>query len=70
METAEGTVLIVQEGRLRLLREDGRALALALSPAAPIEAQDLPALLHRRVRVGFKPVPGMHEGAIHRIERL
>ncbi len=70
METATGTVLIVQEGRLRLLDDAGRAHALALSPSAPIEAQDLPALLHRRVRVGYRPVPGLLAGAIHRIERL
>ncbi|WP_207536988.1 hypothetical protein [Sabulicella rubraurantiaca] len=63
-------MLLVQEGRFRLLRDDGRGLTLALSPSAPIEPQDLPPLLHRRVGVEWEPAPGLVSGKAHRVERL
>lgn len=69
MRQATGTVLLIQEGRFRLLTDDGRGLAFTLSPAAPIEPQDLPPLLHRRVRVDYEDAPGLLAGAAHRVER-
>ncbi|MBX9753079.1 MAG: hypothetical protein K5Q68_26060 [Roseococcus sp.] len=61
---------MVQEGRLRLLRDDGRGLTLVLSPSAAIEPQDLPPLTHRRVRVAWKPAPGLTGGIAHRLALL
>lgn len=63
-------MLLIQEGRFRLLRDDGRGLTLALSPSAKIEPQDLPPLLHRRVSVEWDPVPGLVAGKVHRVEPL
>lgn len=62
--------MLVQESRFRLLRDDGRGLSLALAPSAPIEPQDLPELLHRRVRVSWTPSPGLIAGAAHRVEAV
>lgn len=54
MPVAEGTILVVQESRFRLLTEDGRGLVFLLAHDAPLEPQDLPPLAHRRVRVDYE----------------
>ena len=44
MPTTEGTILVVQEGRFRLLTDDGRGLVFLLASDAAPEPQDLPPL--------------------------
>jgi hypothetical protein len=70
MNEATGTILLVQESRFRLLRDDGRGLDLALSPSAPLEPQELRTLLHRRVRVGWKPARGLIAGSARRVDPI
>ncbi len=53
MPTVEGTVLVVQESRVRVLTDDGRGLLFLLAHDAPLDPQDLPPLTHRRVRVDY-----------------
>lgn len=62
MQQAIGKVIVVQEGRFRLLSEDGRGLLFLLHHGAPIEAQDLPALKQRRVRVRYEDGKGLIAG--------
>jgi len=68
MKVATGRVLLVQEGRFRLLQDDGRALVLVLGTHAAIEPQDLPALLNRRVRVSWTQAPGLMAGEARDVE--
>ncbi len=70
MQSVNGRVLMVQESRFRLLRDDGRGLTLVLAPSAAIEPQDLPPLTHRRVRVAWRAAPGLTGGTAHRLELL
>lgn len=65
-----GTLLLIQESRFRLLRDDGRGLSFALSPSAPLEPQDLAPLLHRRVRVRFRRQKGMLAETAHAIDAV
>ena len=62
MRSATGTVLVVQEGRFRLLTDDGRGMVFLLAHDAPIEPQDLPSLTHRRVRVDYDDSPNLVAG--------
>lgn len=62
MPSATGTVLLVQEGRFRLLTEDGRGMMFVLAYDAPMEPQDLPSLTGRRVRVDYKDAPKLIAG--------
>ena len=57
-----GRVLMVQESRFRLLRDDGRGLTLVLAPSAAIEPQDLPPLTGRRVRLDYSDSPRLLAG--------
>jgi hypothetical protein len=50
MPFIEGQIDVVQEGRVRLVTEDGRTALFQLSPSASLEPQDLPALSIRRCR--------------------
>jgi len=70
MEHVTGTLLLIQEGRFRLLQDDGRGMSLALCPSAPLEPQDLPPLLYRRVRISFRRQKGMIAGAAHAIDAV
>ncbi len=60
MQHIFGVVTVVQEGRFRLSSDDGRSLLFALDRHAPLEPQDLPALLTRRVAVAFTEAPGRY----------
>jgi hypothetical protein len=62
MRNATGSVLVVQEGRFRLLTDDGRGMVFVLAHDAPIEPQDLPPLTHRRVRVDYDDGPNLVAG--------
>ena len=53
MPSVTGTILLVQESRLRLLTDDHRGLIFLLGHDAPIEPQDLPALTGARVRLDY-----------------
>jgi hypothetical protein len=44
MQSERGVITAVQEGRFRLLTDDGRVLLLVLSRKASLEPQDLPEL--------------------------
>lgn len=62
MPSAEGTVLLVQESRFRLLDDHGRGGLFVLAPDAPLGPQDLPALTGRRVRVEYEKADGLVAG--------
>lgn len=70
MPTATGTILLVQESRIRLLAEDGRGMVLVLSHDAPIEPQDLPPLTGRRVRLRYRPSPRLVAGIVDDLQPL
>lgn len=69
-QSATGVVLLVQEGRVRLLSDDGRGRVFLLSPSAMIEPQDLARLPGRRVRISYHAAPKLMAGAIDAIEIL
>jgi hypothetical protein len=55
MHSVHGRVIAVQEGRFRLVADDGRVMPFVLSHKAAAEPQDLPPLVARtaRVRVSY-----------------
>jgi hypothetical protein len=70
VQAVAGVVLLVQEGRLRLLTDDGRCRVFLLSHAAAIEPQDLALLPGRRVRLWHHASPKLMAGTITDIEIL
>jgi hypothetical protein len=70
MPSLTGTILLVQESRFRLLTGQGRGALFLLAHDAPIEPQDLPPLIGRRVRVQYEEVPGLLAGIAREIEIL
>jgi hypothetical protein len=72
METLEGRVLLVQEGRFMLETDQGVRRLFILSHDAAVEAQQLPPLqrTQARIRVMFRPAPDMIAGTAHAIECL
>ncbi len=61
MPVAVGKVVVVQEGRFRLISDDGRAHLFLLTHDAPLEAQDLLDLARRQARVcvDYAGAPGL-----------
>jgi hypothetical protein len=55
MQTIVGTLIIAQEGRFQLLDRDGIGHHFLLHHRAAVEPDQLPPLLHRRVRVTYRP---------------
>jgi hypothetical protein len=55
MQSAEGVITLVQEGRFALVEDDGRVMHFALAHDASLEPQDLLFLKRdqRRVRVDY-----------------
>jgi hypothetical protein len=55
MQSAEGVITLVQEGRFALVTDSGRVMHFLLAHDASLEPQDLPLLKRdqRRVRVDF-----------------
>ena len=51
MRSMSGVVTIVQEGRFQLVDDDGVAHHFLLDHSAPLDPEQLPYLLERRVRV-------------------
>ncbi|GGC64579.1 hypothetical protein GCM10011504_48410 [Siccirubricoccus deserti] len=62
MPSTEGTILLVQESRFRLLDARGRGRVFVLAAHAPLGPQDLPVLAGRRVRVEYEQAPGLLAG--------
>ncbi len=55
----EGVLTIVQESRFQLVDDDGVAHHFVLAYNAALEPEQLPALLMRRVRVGYNDRRGL-----------
>ena len=55
MQSAEGVITLVQEGRFALVKDDGRVMHFILAHDASLEPQDLPPLKRdqRRVRIDY-----------------
>jgi hypothetical protein len=55
MQSAEGVITLVQEGRFELVTDRGRVMHFILAHDASLEPQDLPPLQRdqRRVRVDY-----------------
>ncbi|HSK41637.1 MAG TPA: hypothetical protein VK943_17860 [Arenibaculum sp.] len=65
----DGIVVQVQEGRFRLLGDDGRYRLFVLRHDAPMEPQDLAALQHRQahVRVRYSAAQALIAGIAHEV---
>jgi hypothetical protein len=70
MRSMEGLVTIVQEGRFQLLDPNGVAHLFLLAHDAPLEPEQLPGLLQRRVRVSYSDPRGVIGHLANRIEAL
>jgi hypothetical protein len=72
MQSVQGIVTIVQEGRFQLVDGDGVAHHFLLSHAAALEPQQLPPLqrAQTRVRVWFKPAADIIGHVAARIDLL
>ncbi|MBY0332775.1 MAG: hypothetical protein K2X49_19130 [Acetobacteraceae bacterium] len=70
MPQATGTVLLVQESRLRLLTGHGRGQVFVLGTRAAIEPQDLAVISGRRVRLTWHASARLHAGVIDDLEIL
>ena len=70
MRSARGIISAVQEGRFRLLTDDGRVLTLVLSHKADVEPQDLPqmAAAAMRIRVRYAESRRLIAGVAHRLD--
>jgi hypothetical protein len=71
MPTISGYISAVQEGRFRLLTDDGRTFLLTLSHHAALDGQDLCGLQgsHDRVTVEFEGPPNLASAVAYRIQR-
>lgn len=69
METAEGILTLVQEGRFKLVTPEGRVLLFVLAHDAAIEAQDLPPLARAQtpVRVAYMRPDRLIAAVAHRL---
>lgn len=69
MRSVRGTITAVQEGRFRLVAEDGRVLPFILSHKSRTEPQDLAELKTvARVRVDYADSPHLIAAVAHRVE--
>jgi hypothetical protein len=55
MQSIVGTMVIVQEERFQLLDREGVGHQFLLHYGSAMEPDQLPPLLHRRVRVSYRP---------------
>jgi hypothetical protein len=60
MQSIVGTILIAQEGRFQLLDRDGVGHQFLLHHRSGVEPDQLPPLLHRRVRVAYRAAEMEH----------
>jgi hypothetical protein len=70
MHSVRGKVISVQEGRFRLVTEDGRLIPFVLSHKASAEPQDLPPLAAgtARVPVSYSESPHLIADVAHSVE--
>ena len=70
MHSVRGKVIAVQEGRFRLVTDNGRVMPFVLSHKASAEPQDLPPLAARtaRVQVSYSESPHLIADVAHRVE--
>ncbi len=72
MKSVTGSILLVQEGRFRLMTDDGRGFLLTLAHDAGIEPSDLERL-HRenvRVEVEYEGDPNLVSGVARRVRAV
>lgn len=69
METADGVITVVQEGRFKLVTDGGRVMHFVLAHDAAIEAQDLLPLAQAltRVRVAYTRPDHLIAALAHRL---
>ena len=60
MQSIVGTMVIAQEGRFQLLDRDGVGHQFLLHYSSAVEPDQLTSLLHRRVRVTYRPTEAVH----------
>jgi hypothetical protein len=60
MRSIVGTVIIVQEERFQLLDRHGIGHQFLLRYDSSVEPDQLPSLLHRQVRVSYRPTEAAH----------
>jgi len=67
MEWLTGVITVVQEGRFRVVGDDGVPRQFVLSHRAPLEPQDLPPLQRAQahVRVAYAPSRSLIAGVAH-----
>jgi hypothetical protein len=70
MKSSTGVIVVVQEGRFRLIGDDGRPRHFVLSHRAPLEPQDLPPLqrAQSRVTVRYRESDRLIAGIVHDID--
>ncbi len=69
MQSAEGVITLVQEGRFALVKDGGRVMHFLLAHDASLEPQDLPLLMReqRRVRIDFTKPSRLLAHVAHRL---
>lgn len=69
MPTVQGYITVVQEGRFRVVADDGRGLLLTLASNARAEPLDLERLehAHARVTVDYSGEPNLASGTAHSV---
>lgn len=69
MRQTQGIINVVQEGRFRLTSDDGRSALFQLAPDAPIEPQDLEALVaqQQRVSIHYTEMKDRGAGLAHKV---
>jgi len=55
MQSIVGVMVIAQEGRFQLLDRDGVGHQFLLHYGSTVDADQMPPLLHRRMRVSYRP---------------
>ena len=70
MHSVRGRIIGVQEGRFRLVADDGRVMPFVLSHKAGAEPQDLPPLMASmaRVRVSYSESPHLIADVAHSVK--
>ena len=72
MKSKTGIITVVQEGRFRLVGDDGVPKQFVLSHRAPLEPQDLPPLQRSQARVAvrYEDSARLIAGVAHDVEIL